>query len=311
MREDDDWILHALYDDDGLIHNKLSYEVWRRIAGSNQVSNDEGIYIEYVELFKDGQYMGIYGLSERIDRKELALNSKDILYKWWQIGPPGPDDFYSELTDEMNPSFVIKYPAKYSQQEWEPLREWASLFFGGDFSDFDAGIALLNMENAIDYTLFIMLSGADDNIQKNTYLWADYQQDGSYQFIKIPWDLNMTWGNSYVDDYACHFNRYQQENSESTWSWVPDIEQLYLYAPEVIGKYIWRRWQELRADIITKENLIEIVDMQYRYLRSSGAYSRNAWRWPVEGDYWSDEYIYEYIDKRIDFLDNYIGQMGL
>ena len=310
MRQDDDWILHSLYDDAGMIHNKLSYEVWQRIAGSNQVSNDEGINIEYLELFKDGQYLGIYGLSERIDKKELALGKKDILYKWRQIGYPGEDDFYSELTEEMDPHFVMKYPPEYILQDWEPLMQWTSLFLNEEFTDYEAGRTLLNMENAIDYNLFIMLSGADDNILKNMYLWADYQPDGSYRFIKIPWDLNMTWGNSYVDEYACHFNKYQQRNIESTWSFAPDIYKLYLYNPEEMGEMIKKRWQELRENSITKESLREIVDAQYQYLYAAGACIRNAWLWPEEGDYWADEYIYEYIDKRIDFLDEYIGQMG-
>ena len=310
MRQDDDWILHALYDDDGMIHNKISYEVWKRIAGSNQVSNDEGISMEYVELFKDRQYLGVYGLSERIDKKELALGGKDILYKWRQTGYPGEDDFYDELTGEMDPHFVMEYPIEHVPMNWEPLMQWTSLFLNEEYTDYDAGRALLNMENAIDYNLFIMLSCADDNMQKNTYLWADYQQDGSYHFIKIPWDLNMTWGNSWIDEYNYKFNKYQQKNLESTWSWAPDIYKLYLNDPAGVGEMIQKRWQELRNNIITKESLKELADAQYQYLYSSGAYARNAWVWPTEGDYWSDEYIYEYIDKRIDFLDNYIGQMG-
>ena len=53
MREDDDWILNSLYDDEGLIHNKVSYELWQQIARSNSVSNDEGISMEYIEIFVD------------------------------------------------------------------------------------------------------------------------------------------------------------------------------------------------------------------------------------------------------------------
>ena len=69
------------------------------------------------------------------------------------------------------------------------------------------------------------------------------------------------------------------------------------------------RWQELRENNITKENLCAKVDAELAYLYASGAYVRNQQKWPPKGDYWQDEYIYEYIDKRIDFLDEYIGQM--
>ncbi|MDE7285859.1 MAG: CotH kinase family protein, partial [Lachnospiraceae bacterium] len=148
-----------------------------------------------------------------------------------------------------------------------------------------------------------------DNIMKNIYFFADYQADGSFQFIKLPWDLNMTWGNSWVDDYNCNFNLFQEKNFESIGGWTPDMEALYERNPEEIGALLYERWQHLREAIITKEALYAKVDAEYAYLYSSGAYVRNQQKWPPKGEYWQDEYIYEYIDKRIDFLDSYIGQM--
>jgi len=310
MREDDDWILSALYDDDGLIHNKLSYEVWRRIADSNHVSNDEGISMEYVEVFIDEQYMGVYGLLERIDKKELSLSSRDILYKCRYNEKPGVDDFYNTLTDEMDPVFSLKYPLEHSAENWEPLKQWCSLFLTEKVEDYQLGREILNMENAVDYNLFNLLICGMDNTMKNVYFWADYGQNGGYQFIKLPWDLNMTWGNSWIDDPACKFNKYQEKNLERAAGWTPDVYLLYQSAPEEIGYLLNSRWAELREGVITKEALADMAGMQYEYLYSSGAYHRNSLKWPSEGDYWVDEYIYEYIDRRIDFLDSYIGQMG-
>lgn len=310
MREDDDWILHALYDDEGLIHNKLSYEVWQKIAADNQVSNDEGIRMEYVEVFLDYEYIGVYGLSERIDKKTLNLNDKDILYKCRDQKDPGEDDFYSELTEEMNPTFEWKWPNDFTMEDWEPIRLWSNRHCLNEPFDYEDGKALLNMENAIDYNLFNLLTCGMDNIMKNVYFWADYQSDGSYRMIKIPWDLNMTWGNSWIDDYDCNFNKYQEKNLDAPDGWTPDMYDLYEQNPEEIGELLNDRWQELRESIITKEALYEEVDTQLDYLYSSGAYIRNRQKWPPKGEYWSDSYLYEYIDKRIDFLDSYISQLS-
>lgn len=309
MRRDDDWILHALYDDDGLIHNKLSYDVWREIARDNQVSGDEGIRMEYVELFMDGRYQGVYGLSERIDKKALGMNGNDILYKCRDQILPGEDDFYTELTQEMNPVFEMKYPAAVTEKAWEPLRLWTSVFLTDRSRSPKEGMGLLNMENAVDYNLFNLLICGMDNIMKNVYFWADYQEDGSYRFIKIPWDLNMTWGNSWIDDAGCNYNRYQEKNIDSPDGWSEDMYVLYEQAPEEIGGLMYDRWQSLREGIITKENLCRKADMEFGYLRASGAGIRNDLRWPPENDYWKEEYLYEYIDGRVDFLDEYIGQM--
>lgn len=310
MRNDEDWMLHSLYDDDGLVHNKMSYEVWQRIAADNSVSYDEGITMEYVELFKDGYYQGVYGLSERIDAKELALNDKDILYKCKGQDPPGEDDFYSELTEDMTPTFEWKYPKDFQEEDWKPLQNWADAFCFDNADSYEESAALLNMENAVDYNVFNILISGMDNIMKNVYFWADYQVDGSYQFIKIPWDLNMTWGNSWFDDINCKFNCYQEKNLDSPDGWSEDMYVLYQQNPDEIGALMKRRWQELRADVLTKESLMNIADEEFAYLHGSGAYTRNYQKWPEGTEYWSDEFLYEYIEKRIDYLDSYFGQMG-
>lgn len=310
MRRDDDWILHSLYDDEGLIHNKLSYDVWRDIAADNHVDHDEGISMEYVELFMDNHYLGVYGLSERVDKKTLNLGKKDILYKCCEPEPPGEDDFYSELTEEMSPSFELKYPKDFDMDDWEPLRRWTSMFCSDTPWSYEEGRDILNMENAVDYTLFNLLICGMDNTMKNIYFRADSQEDDSYRFVKIPWDLNMTWGNSWIDDYNCNFNRFQEKNFEAEDGWTEDLYRLFVRRPQEIGALLADRWQELRGSIITKESLCARADAEFAYLHSSGAYVRNQRRWPPKGEYWKDEYIYEYIDKRIDFLDEYIEQLG-
>lgn len=310
MREDDDWILHALYDDDGLIHNILSYEVWQEIAADNGVSSDEGISMEYVELFMDNEYLGIYGLSERIDKKALNLNDKDILYKCQDSRAPGADDFYSQLTEEMSPVFVLKYPADFVTEDWEPLRQWTDRYCFEKTYDYEDGKAILNIENAIDYNLFNLLISGMDNTMKNVYFWADYQNDGTYKMIKIPWDLNMTWGNSWIDDYNCNFTRYQEKNLNGQGGWTADIYDLYERNPKEIGGLLYERWKELRENILTKEALYEKADALLMYRDSSGAYIRNQQKWPPKGEYWRDSYIYEYIDKKIDFLDDYFKQLA-
>lgn len=309
MRRDDDWILHALYDDEGLIHNKLSYDVWREIAASNHVAYDEGICMEYAELFMDNEYMGVYGLSERIDKKALHLRDRDILYKCRDQTKPGKDDFYQNLTEEMHPVFVWKYPKDFGMEDWAPLMQWVSIFLFDGFEDFTSASTLLNMENAVDYNLFNLLICGMDNMMKNIYFLADYQEDGSYEFIKIPWDLNMTWGNSWIDDYDCNFNCFQEKNFESDSGWTTDMYRLYEWDSKRIGQALYDRWQQLRQKILTKENLFEKLDTLFSYLNDSGANQRNQQKWPSKGEYWREDYIYEYVDRRIDFLDNYIGQM--
>lgn len=310
MRADDDWILNSLYDDAGLVHNKISFQVWREMAAYNKVPDDEGVTAEYLELFIDDEYRGVYLLTERIDKKTLSLSEKDILYKCRAARIPEERNYTNENTDEMRPIFVLKYPKEPQEEDWVPLKIWVDAFCKLKLDSYGEGENLLNMENAIDYNLFTLLICGVDNIRKNAYLIAEYQNDGSYLFKKVPWDMNATWGNFWVDDEACNNTIYDPTCIEDVNTWYTDISSLYFYGESEIAEQLKERWKEFRsAGIITKEGLKEMADAQFEYLHASGAYDRNYERWSNGMEYWQDEYIYEYMDGRIDFLDMYFERL--
>lgn len=310
MREDDDWILNSLYDDEGLIHNKVSYELWQQIARSNSVSYDEGISMEYVEIFVDNEYKGVYGLLERVDKKALNLNEKDILYKGVGTRDVGEDDFYLELKEGMNPMFELKYPAEFEANHWEPLREYINGLNHCQYTNFEEAVEKINMENFIDYTLFNLFLAGEDNLQKNIYYWADYQADGSYKMIKVPWDLNMTWGNGWYEEHAYHFNLYQSKYIEEPCGWTDDMIYLYQLNPLEIGNLMYTRWKELRQDIITTNNLFAILEQQIAYVNSSGAYLRDSMFWGNREEYWNNQYIYDYAEGKIEMMDRYLEELS-
>lgn len=310
MRKDDDWILNALYDDAGLIHNKLSVQVWQEIASNNQVMNDEGYAMEYAELFLNNEYCGVYALTERVDQQELSLGKKDILYKCRTTRIPEEHNYSNEDTDGMQPIFLLKYPKDFKEEDWDPIKKWVDLFLKGEIDTYEEGADFLNMENAVDANLFCMLMAGTDNTRKNNYFISEYQQDGTYRMKKIPWDMNATWGNPWVDIEECNFTKYDPDCYKDVSIWISDMNTLYYYDRETVSELLRDRWNELRGQgIITKEKIFEMLDRQFGYLHASGAYKRNYERWPNGTEYWSDNYIYEYVDQRIDFLDQYYEQL--
>lgn len=306
MRRDDDWILNSLYDDAGLIHNKISSQVWKEIASSNHVANDEGFGEEYVELFLNNEYCGVYALIERVDKKELSLGEKDILYKCKTGIIPGEHNYSNEETDGMQPVFLLKYPKEFTDDDWNPIKNWVDLFLKGGMDTYEDGERFLNMENAVDVNLFCMLINGTDNTRKNNYFTAEYQQDGTYRIKKIPWDMNASWGNPWVDIEECNFTKYDPDSCTDVSAWLSDMNALYYYDREKVSALLRDRWRELRKEgIISKEKIFGMLDRQFEYLHASGAYDRNYRRWPNGTEYWSDHYIYEYTGQRIDFLDQY------
>ncbi len=304
MRRDEDWILTALYDDDGLIHNKFAYDVWRAIASDNSDPKDGGTTMEYVELFNNNVYMGVYGLTERIDAKELSLEKNDILYKCRGFATPDesiPEDF------GLSVDYDIKYPKEQNRNTWLPIKEYLDIFTADEIEDYEAAKTLLHMENAIDYNIFIILTRACDNYtRKNTFFVAEYdRQNGKYVISKVPWDCNATWGDGL---YKGNLDRklYNASWAYCAYVWSEDMKQLYRCKPEEIQELTLARWKELRQDILSKDRLYGMLDENFAYLHNSGAYDRNYVRWEEHGrEHWEDAYIYEYVENRLRFLDTY------
>ena len=310
MHVEDDWILNSLYDDAGLVHNKVSTSVWREIASYNKVPNDEGMTMEYVELFLGTQYFGVYALTERVDQTTLSLKNEDILYKCRADRIPEEHNYTNEMTDEMRPIFVLKYPKEPVAEDWNPLKDWVNYFCKGQLQTYEQGKALLNMENSVDYNLFTLLICGVDNIRKNVFLVAEYQGDGTYQFKKVPWDMNATWGNPWVYDSTCNYTIYDPSYIENMSTWPTDMDTLYEYNEKEMSALLRDRWEELRkAGVITKEKIYDMLNDEFGYLHGSGAYARNYRKWPNGTEFWQDEFIYEYTDARIDVLDEYFDKL--
>lgn len=310
LRKNDDWILNALYDDAGLVHNKVGMDLWQKIARSNTVENDEGISCEYVELFLDDEYRGVYLVFEQPDKKNLSVNKEDKLYKCRADRIPEEHNYTNADTDGLRPIFQLKYPKEDIAENWMPLKEWVNFFLKEEETDPEQGEALLNMENSVDYTLFCLLIGGTDNLKKNIFYVADYQSDGTYKFIKIPWDLNATFGNPWVDYEEYNYTRYDAAFYQNVSAWVVDMSVLYYEEPEKISGMLYDRWCELRTNQVINEQIInDMFEEEYMYLYMSGAYQRNYRKWPEGKEHWDDSYVYEYINNRIPFLDNYFRDL--
>lgn len=301
LRTDDDWILNALYDDMGLIHNQLSYQVWNEIAALEKWKGNYAVNQEYVELILDGEYQGVYALSERIDAKQLLMSDEDILFKVKGYPQHGGGD-------------VI-----FTKQPKEPTFESDSLkaafldhFCRDNEIPFENSLILIDYENALDYSLFCQMAAAADNPIKNSYLVGRRALE-FYKIDEIPWDCNITWG-------IKHFILTNEERIYDTEFKSLVVSSLWERNPEIVGRDLSERWFFLRERVLTEDNLKAILDENFGLLHGSGAYDRNYQKWPTvsvcvgeEGEIldapvfeiWNDDSIYHYVEKRLEVLDEY------
>lgn len=302
LREDDDWILMSLYNEPLRINNVVSHQVWLDIHKPYYLDEEpdarSGIRTRYIELFLNDEYQGIYALAEQVDKKQLGLKSY----------APGTirGELYKGST--WDATFTILPPFNNNKGTWsgyeykqpEEVTDWSNLYELVEFvlysssEEFASQIAgRFNMDNLIDYYLFVNLIRATDNSGKNLYI-AKYKENEPYFYV--PWDLDGTWG--YIWDGTPQF--FDDFVSNGLYDKVHEVD------PENFNLRLKERWFSLRENLFAKERLKNTFKETHDFLLNNGVYEREALKWPdyLYG-YNNLQYMNFFLDHRLQFMDNF------
>lgn len=309
MGESDEWILNAMYSEPQRIRDKLSLDLWNRIAETNPVSDPPGAESAYTELVFDGAYLGLYLLTRPIGERTLALTEGEILYKTasWTVPTPADILLYADTLGSESTGVSIKWPKKWTSETlWDPLIRYLSLFYvDGGLASASEGLALLDAENAVDYALFYQAVSARDNYFSNTYLLFRPGRDGGGRIYKIPWDLNYSFGNVFTSLNGELF-RLQYENAADT-ELPPDMQRLLAVDEGTVFAGLSARYKVLRQTVFSDEALLRSAESLSAELTQSGAIFREAARWSEGKVETEAEALYGYIKTHMAALDGYYG----
>ena len=281
---DDDWILNPMNLDDTKLKEKLFMGLWNQRAG--QVDwNEKMSEGEYVEVVINQEYWGLFQLQRRIDHKFLRLNTEDVLLK------SGADLSASTVQT----AYEIVYSGLPEEETYSLVRD----FFHGRDGD------LLNMDNFLDVNLFMQWASAKDNIQKNMFYLLRKTGDG-YRMHMLPWDTDMAWGTVWDDEDGGFI--YDFEASRQLVTLRKEYEWMKLYHPD-LDSLMAQRWFRLRDDLLTMENMIQVLKQEQAVLDASGAQKRDTDRW---GQYYegedSLENLFKSLEARLTWVDAYYSQ---
>lgn len=271
LRSDDDWILNPLYTDTSKIREALAYDLWARMNSSGQAA--AGSRMRYAEIYFNGQYWGLYGVQERMDRKQVDADKRGgVLYKVAANDRPTVEELLDCTSPERCAGFELTFCGAGVKDPWEPAAAYMA-FLEGESCGVDAR---LSTANVIDYGLWAMLTQAHDCHFKNQYLNCVY--GNGYTLYKIPWDLNNTFGDVWLN---------AAEESNHTGYKIGDLvmdgafSMLLDTGGEEALRAVEERWRELRRETIMLEGLLERAHELYAPLRS--AIERDSARWPSCG----------------------------
>lgn len=313
MRQDDDWLLYAGYNDQEKVRNVFSSNLWMySCAADNEDHIDAGMEYKYLELFINGEYWGLYALGYPIDKKQLGFGkdvSKEALYKtsaWFNEKNVGLTE------DGAVPGYSQKGVAQETTEGWRLLAEYyQNLQENSAYSEalYDG----IDIDNAIDTYLFVNLIQGVDHAGKNQineiynlYLAISENQDGGLKGLFIPWDMDRTWGNSF-GDIPYGIKPDLQVSMEAGY-----LNQIISNQDTDIWEKIFSKYQALRSGVWSNGTINAQIDQYEADIFDSGAYVRDMERWP-DGIYAdpSDklDVFRRYVNERLTEADSYYERM--
>ncbi|MBP3460003.1 MAG: CotH kinase family protein [Lachnospiraceae bacterium] len=320
LRDDDDWILNALYADNTRIRDQLCIDLWNEVgAGNNPYGQNFGTQSAMVEVIIGNGYQGIYDLMVPIDRKQLGMDAVsdqiaggetivERLYKKKYTASWNASDFVGPLPDanqiDYRGGFYLKGDTVLqNEEEWLPLYQVASLLEADDetFAAEITGIA--DRQNLVDNWLFYQAIAGFDNENKNMYYVARNRGDSYYGYF-IPWDMNLSFGAVYAE------NVYYCEESAAVIAepvlWQPGQRMIELDADgsKELASATWQKW---RSGAFSDEALLERISGLEHQVKDSGAFAREDARWQNGNQNEDFSFLYDFAITRMKVVDAYIS----
>lgn len=313
MRKSDSWIFYAIYSDGTKVRDKFNTELWAGIGAEDTPYNAYfGTKMKYVELVVNGEYRGLYGIFEPVDKTQLAITDEEYLYKRTYgralsqelFDSAGPDDYLTVLGMEIKGK-----KENGTSLEWKQLRQFIAITEEEDEEFAQDAQQLLDLDNVADIWIYLQFLYGEDNIYKNMFFAFKKDTDGyqGYKLYLVPWDTDLTWGNVYVDSKEELYVKWAPENADRYLEW-PLLDRLIELDVGGIRERIKDRWTELRSGILSEESMNEIFIECTHQVQDSGAFTRDATRWPDsrhDADY---DGMKQFMKERTEFLDKMIQQ---
>lgn len=304
MRKDDDWILFALYNDHQRMQTKLSLELWRRIDSLDPTAILPES--EYVKLFLNGEFQGLYLLAEKNDRKLYHLDDaqnnihSSLIFQaktwstlnvyeneaWEQDWPNEDDNLF--IMDKVLTDLITFINSTSNEIFFDPVN--------GIYSKFDK-------LNLIDFYIFNFFIDHRDFWSKNYFI---VRQTYPNKFFFIPWDFDSSIGSRYG-----LFNPH--DNQETV---IRERNELYnrLLGNEEFKKDCMERWLQLRVKLWSEEYLLNLIQDFYDEIKEI---------LPLELEMWEretmkrknleiDDYIsnlLNWMPDRLAFCDSYFSEV--
>ena len=331
--EEEDWILYGPFSDKSLIRNKLIYELSNRMGRYTTKT-------EFVELTINYEYKGLYIFMEKLKRDKNRIDisklenadiDEELISGGYIIKIDKSDmedgsytdynsfqsqfDVFGNENGDIRINFNYEYPkpgeihANQKNYIKNYFYEFESSLASNNFKDPINGFRkYIDEDSFIDFFILNELSNNVDGYRLSTYL----QKDRNEKLVIGPiWDFNLSFGNA---DY-CGGERYDvwcfkfNERCLGDYWNVPFWWNRLLEDEKFVDK-LKNRWNQLRSNILSDNNILTLIEEQYSFLNNeTDIINRNFNKWKIFGIYiWPNSFIGNNYYEEIDFLKNWIKE---
>ena len=331
--EEEDWILYGPFSDKSLIRNKLIYELSNRMGRYTTKT-------EFVELTINYEYKGLYIFMEKLKRDKNRIDisklenadiDEELISGGYIIKIDKSDmedgsytdynsfqsqfDVFGNENGDKRINFNYEYPkpgeihANQKNYIKNYFYEFELSLASNNFKDPVNGFRkYIDEDSFIDFFILNELSNNVDGYRLSTYL---HKERNEKLVIGPIWDFNLSFGNA---DY-CGGERYDvwcfkfNERCLGDYWNVPFWWNRLLEDEKFVDK-LKGRWNQLRLNILSDNNILTLIEEQYSFLNNeTDIINRNFNKWKIFGIYiWPNSFIGNNYYEEIDFLKNWIKE---
>jgi hypothetical protein len=277
-----DWVLLAPYNDISMSRDPLAFQLWRDMG-------HWGPRTVMCEVTVDGDYRGIYILSEAIKRGKDRVNISKLKKSdtsgreltggyLLRIDTFNEDDatFTSKVPGigEGNMSSEVIWSCIYPKKKNLQPEQMAyiqnyidtveQVIQSDHFADPQKGYAhYIDVPSFIDYFIHTELSLNADGYKRSAYFYKEKQQadgSGGKLFAGPVWDYNLAYGNA----------NFANANNLEAWCFegasnnpTPAMWQRLLQDPD-FRKAVKKRYQQLRRGVLSNKAINDFIDRQVK-----------------------------------------------
>lgn len=303
MQSNDDWVLNSMYNDPLRIRTFNAHKLWLAMHQPSYLQEEPnakaGADVQYVEVFVNGHYMGIYLLAQQIEHELMKLREYDGSIKG-ELYRGKEAQAATLFTGLPNYNDTLRFWAGHSMiyptdtTNWQNIYNFTNFVLNSDSLDFENIWTKFDYQNYLDYFIFLNLTRTEDNTGKNIYV-AKY--DSAAPYFYVPAQLNGSFGTKWngtvqniTNDILTNGFMNRVINNDVN-NYTLDVNA---------------RWAELRTGPLAMSSIIGNFTGSYNLLKANNVYDREALVFPNYAfDQSSFEYTTGWIQERIAFLDIY------